>query len=490
MGTDGAGTEKGGCLKAMVETTPKWPHNGRYPAVRIPGDSMTQPFRLPDPSSETPSGEEKPSRGASLRFAGAANDEINQVAKTLAEHGGGAVAFDLALDLVLNEIVEQARSATGATGAAIALLRDGEMVCRATTGVNAPDLGIRAEMDAGLSGACLKSGEIQECSDTETDPRVNAEACRQLGVRSMVVAPVSDSQQCFGILEVLATRANAFGPKDINTLRVLARRVAENKREAEEGTLNPAEAPDIALAELRGEQPEHLEPSFAAEEISSEPTADQATAGKKDDAWTSVLVVLIVAIAVLLGVMIGWRRAVLGRRAAESHQAAAASATSVNPQASSAPQANSPTTSAGAGPNQTGSAEKPKTTHAQNSIPVGGLLVTENGKVIYRIEPANPVRTAGSGGAGKSSSNRLVHQVEPEYPPEARAKGIEGPVVLDVQVQGDGRVSTVNVVSGDPILSEAAVKAVKQWVYQPFSVDGKAVERQTRITIRFTQPSS
>jgi TonB family protein len=202
-----------------------------------------------------------------------------------------------------------------------------------------------------------------------------------------------------------------------------------------------------------------------------------------------MLVVLIIAVAVLLGVMIGWRRAVLGRRAVESRQAAAASATSVNPQASPGP-ANNATASAGAGSEQPNSAEKPKPPHAENSVPVGGLLVTENGKVVYRVEPANPVRTAASGGAGKSSANRLIHQVEPEYPPEARAKGIQGPVVLDVQVQGDGRVGNINVVSGNPALSEAAVRAVKQWVYQPFSVNGKPVERQTRITIRFTQPAS
>jgi TonB family protein len=456
---------------------------------------MTQPFRLPDPSSERPSGEEKPSRGPSLRFAGADNDEINQVAKTLAEHGGGAVAFDLALDLVLNEIVEQARSATGATGAAIALTRDGEMVCRATCGVNAPDLGVRAETESGLSGACLRSGEIQQCSDTETDPRVNAEACRQLGVRSMLIAPVSDGQQCFGILEVLSPRANAFGPKDVNTMRVLARRVAENKKEAEEGTLNPAEAPEVALAEIRSEQQESPDRPSVAEKISSEPISDQPTAippiaDSQSDAWTSMLVVLIIAVAVLLGVMIGWRRAVLGRRAVESRQAAAATATSVNPQASPAGPANNPTASAGAGSEQANSAEKPKPPRAQNSVPVGGLLVTQNGKVLYRVEPANPVQTAASGDAGKSSAARLIHQVKPEYPPEARAKGIQGPVVLDVQVQGDGRVGTVKVVSGDPVLSEAAVRAVKQWVYQPFSVDRKPVERQTRVTIRFTQPAS
>lgn len=442
---------------------------------------MTQPFRLPDPSSETPSGVENPSRGASLRFAGAANDEINQVAKTLAEHGGGAVAFDLALDLVLNEIVEQARSATGATGAAIALTRDGEMVCRATSGVSAPDLGMRAETESGLSGACLKSGEIQECSDTETDPRVNAEACRQLGVRSMLVAPVSDGQQCFGILEVLATRANAFGAKDVNTLRVLARRVAENKKEAEEGTLNPAEAPEVALAEIRSEQQEHPEQPAVADEISSEPTADQPTGERKSDAWSSVLVVLIIAVAVLLGVMIGWRRAVLATKSAPP----AALRQSANAAG------HSPATSEGsAGVAPPAAVATVATPHAGSSVPPGGLIVTQNGKVIYKIEPTNAARTGASQTAEQSSARRIIHQVEPEYPPEARAKGIQGPVVLDVQVQGDGRVGSVNVVSGDPTLSEAAVKAVKQWVYQPFSVDGKPVERQTRITIRFTQPSS
>src|ERR1017187_750299 len=113
--------------------------------------------------------------------------DVVEVARTLAAHGGGAASFDLALDLVLNEVVEQARLATGATGAAIALARAGEMVCRATTGADAPDLGVRFEMNSGLSGACLHSGAIQHCDDTETDPRVNAESCRQLGVRSILV---------------------------------------------------------------------------------------------------------------------------------------------------------------------------------------------------------------------------------------------------------------------------------------------------------------
>src|ERR1700739_1409212 len=68
--------------------------------------------------------------------------DVDQIAKKLAAFAGGDIARDLALDLVLNEAVEQARKATGATGAAIALVRDGEMVCRAPTGKNAPGLGV------------------------------------------------------------------------------------------------------------------------------------------------------------------------------------------------------------------------------------------------------------------------------------------------------------------------------------------------------------
>ena len=164
--------------------------------------------------------------------------DVAEIAKTLAAHGGGEASFDLALDLVLNEVVEQARLATGATGAAVALARDGEMVCRATTGADAPELGVRLETTSGLSGACLQSRTIQQCGDTETDPRVDVEACRRLGVRSILVFPLGEGTNPFGVFEIFSSRQNAFGDRDVNTLRVLARRVEENTREA--GQVGPA----------------------------------------------------------------------------------------------------------------------------------------------------------------------------------------------------------------------------------------------------------
>jgi hypothetical protein len=98
-----------------------------------------QPLLRPDPSEERSS--ELPDPHESKKDDPSAGLYLACLARTLAAHGGGTSSADLALELVLNGIVEQACVATTATGAAIALLCGGEMVCRATSGTNAPDLG-------------------------------------------------------------------------------------------------------------------------------------------------------------------------------------------------------------------------------------------------------------------------------------------------------------------------------------------------------------
>src|SRR5215472_6131227 len=159
------------------------------------------------------------------------NTDVRGLTNTLAASGGGSSSNDLALDLVLNQIVEQACLATGATGAAIALLRNGEMVCRATTGGNAPDLGVRLD-NAGFSAECLRVGALQRCDDTETDPRVDATACRLLGVRSILVIPLWYWGEFMGIFEIFSPRPNAFGERDEQTLQALAYRVVRQTKQA------------------------------------------------------------------------------------------------------------------------------------------------------------------------------------------------------------------------------------------------------------------
>src|SRR5579863_2557397 len=86
--------------------------------------------------------------------------DLAQLAAVFSAHGGGVspeLSNDLALEIVLNEIVVQACLSTGATGAAIALERDGEMVCRASNGETAPALGSRFDSDSGVSAESIRA---------------------------------------------------------------------------------------------------------------------------------------------------------------------------------------------------------------------------------------------------------------------------------------------------------------------------------------------
>lgn len=80
----------------------------------------------------------------------------------------------------------------------------------------------------------------------------------------------------------------------------------------------------------------------------------------------------------------------------------------------------------------------------------------------------------------------LVHRVTPQYPTQARQQGIQGTVVLQAVIGKDGGVKSVKAVSGNSMLRQAAVDAVKQWKYKPYSVDGEAVEADTEINVKFS----
>jgi TonB family protein len=82
----------------------------------------------------------------------------------------------------------------------------------------------------------------------------------------------------------------------------------------------------------------------------------------------------------------------------------------------------------------------------------------------------------------------LVHTVTPVYPPEALAQKLHGAVVLQTLVGRDGLVEDVKIVRGYFVLGRAATAAVKQWRFQPYSVNGHAAATQTVITINFSYP--
>lgn len=92
--------------------------------------------------------------------------------------------------------------------------------------------------------------------------------------------------------------------------------------------------------------------------------------------------------------------------------------------------------------------------------------------------------------ASRVAEANLIHDVPPQYPPEAGRARIEGAVVLLALIGRDGTIQDVRVESGLPILAKAAIDAVKQWRYKPYMIDGEPVEVDSRITINFTLSAS
>ena len=142
---------------------------------------------------------------------------------------------DLRLDLRLHEILQQARLATAASGAVVALACGDKMVCRATLGDKAPRAGVCLNTRSGLSGACVQTREMQLCDDTLADPRVNVVTCRDLGIRSIVVLPVLDGGELWGLLELFSSAPRAFNESDLQALQSLSRKISSTVHEAIEG---------------------------------------------------------------------------------------------------------------------------------------------------------------------------------------------------------------------------------------------------------------
>jgi TonB family protein len=82
----------------------------------------------------------------------------------------------------------------------------------------------------------------------------------------------------------------------------------------------------------------------------------------------------------------------------------------------------------------------------------------------------------------------LQQKVTPRYPQEAKVIGVEGTVVLQAQVTETGRIQHLKTVSGNPMLARAAMNAVRQWRYQPATLNGKPIAMETKIAVTFKLP--
>jgi TonB family protein len=482
---------------------------------------------------------------------------VAELAAQFAAYGGGSVSAEtsaqLALEVVLNEIVEQACLATGATGAALLFERNGEMVCRATCGTNAPELGTRPDSESGLTAECMRTQQVQHCDDALADPRVNVEASHEFGTRSVMVFPLLRNGNIAGVLEVFSSRVAAFGERDERTLEALAQRILKNVERA----ANP-----LGVVKVQNPRARQILAMPGTESVDS--LAESGTSLKEDedvvtpeaygpspkrgrDAVVFGLGVAVVVCALLFGTLVGWRLGAFRAKASRGQAAksdvggdvtkrnsgaSGSAAQGAGVTAGAKPGANrgpallsaaagSSTTSVGGKKNMTPRSRTSAANGSDDSFPPeGSLLVYENGKEVFRMPPTpvqgesatSPTSANGSEENGSQvtgnevrrassvepagvlelspevAEGSLLYRVEPEYPAEARRQQMQGSVVLDVRMGRNGTVQEVKVASGQAVLADAAMAAVKQWRFKPRVVKGQPVEMQTKVILNFRLP--
>jgi TonB family protein len=415
------------------------------------------------------------------------------------------------LDPILGTITDAARQLTGASGAALAMWKDGAMVCRARSGDTAPVLGARLSAETGISGECLRSGKIQLCTDTENDPLVDVEVCRSLGLRAIAVLPIQGWRGVNGILEIFSTSPAAFSEAHIAFLQQLAA-LAERARASQPHGASSV-APKLSSA-MEKPQPSGLLPA-------SDRVGDVVLASLGTRSRTLVLGAGgVVAIAlVALVIWLGWRGPDETDGKAHAATRASANAATVN-SATAHLFDNDPVWKANPG----GESLVPLSAKPSAGAPVkfaskvdmvarkkrpadrALLLADVAADVVVRHEvpssqtgshsdaaaAAEPSSPGSSAPVSRGiSGGQLLHRVEPVYPAQALLSRLEGTVILVARVMEDGTVrDDVKVVEGPPELAPSAVDAVKHWRYKPFELDGKPVQNEIGIKIDFKLPES
>lgn len=511
----------------------------------------------------------------------------------------------------VSKLVQRVQTFTGAAGAAIALREGEEMVCRASRGNNAPDVGMVLSLDGTFTGLAVTGMKAVRCDDTENDPRVDAEISRTLRIKSMAVVPVLSGMRVTGVIATFASNNNAFSDTHMAVLKTMADGLGANlqrwlesqgistsapvknplrpgiaaqpKPEPTQPEASPSprtEAPKpvpVVIATPKIEAPAARPAAIVSTPVAAAtaPAVDKIAEPKKPETksqgkWKPVVVpkepeatiaavkpqpksepayspapsfsydassdaseskkspMLFVGIAAAVLVIAGGGYFMFGRGTAKP----AASAPAVS--STSAPTSVTPTTAAVTStPTQPSAAtttkldpakaladkgaDKPKAPAAQvEDVTVtkrvaAPLVVAPTSVAAKPADDAPPSIALAAANAGPALDipvttsaprlstpapvnavvvpSRLVQRVNPSYPVAARQYRVEGAVTLSATIGPDGRVHDAKVISGPPMLRDAAVNAVKQWKYAPSTVNGRAVESSVQIVLQFKIPS-
>ena len=144
------------------------------------------------------------------------------IARTQAQIAG----LDFDLDGFMQGVIDRFPEMTPAEGVVVELVDGDQMVYRAASAHLAQFLGMRIDRAGSLAGLCVEQARTLYAADTEEDPRVDREASRQIGLRSMVCAPLIAGAQVIGVLKAVSALPNRFGDEDLETLDLLAKTIA------------------------------------------------------------------------------------------------------------------------------------------------------------------------------------------------------------------------------------------------------------------------
>ncbi|HYM07974.1 MAG TPA: TonB family protein [Terriglobales bacterium] len=436
-------------------------------------------------------------------------------------------------ETILGAIAVAAHSLTGATGAAVAMPRDGAVVCVGRSGDTAPELGARLNVDSGISGECLRTGVTMRCDDASRDFHVDAEVCRQLGLQSIAVVPLRGQHGRVGVLEAFSTESHAFNEASMAVLERLAGLAeaawargavtqAPSVEKSVAGTeTEPAvvvEAPAELLPPVLAEVPVAEVPLARVREALATAQPQETPAARK---WIYGGLTVVAFLAVMFLLVYGWKawyRSSIASTASRpsatasdggamvpapggSSDAGVGSSSPASSRSAGVPARSAAKTAGGPGMLDSVVRRRPSAKGATGGNATGSARSVPSGEEIPQIASSADTTDLGKALVAAPALPRLgvpisqgvgggvlVHKVQPVYPAEARRMHVEGNVVIDAVVTEQGSVEDLKLVSGDPLLAPAALDAVRRWRYAPYSLNGKPIPKPTRITISFIAP--
>ncbi len=145
--------------------------------------------------------------------------EIINVQTEIAQQG-------LDLSCIMDLVTQKTQKITEADGACVELIHKTELVYSAASGIAEKYLGLRLEVENSLSGECIKARTPLISNNIELDDRVNKQACRQIGLNSMIVMPLIYREEVVGVIKVLSKKVDHFNQDNIQILELMSGLIA------------------------------------------------------------------------------------------------------------------------------------------------------------------------------------------------------------------------------------------------------------------------